>query len=155
MLRPVSTHNKRIADFNTWNGLLILSGVNQNAEADNRVYKSADGNAAIWLGSIDDLWKFGKPVGVGGTWKNTDVKAGEMSDMHLITGFDKKTMLLTTDKDAEIELNIHINHYVTEPVLYKTYKVKAGETLEYKFRKVLVLTGYKLKQTRIVKRQLC
>jgi len=133
MMRPVSTHNKQISDFNTWNGLLVMSGVSKNAAASEHIYKSADGSVALWFGGIDDIWSFGKPVGQGGPWKSSPVKANELSDMYLMTGYDKKSVQLETDKDTQISLFIHINHYLKEPVLYKTFQIKAGEKINYEF----------------------
>ncbi|MEP1489841.1 MAG: hypothetical protein ABJK28_15585 [Algibacter sp.] len=135
MMRPVATHNKQITEFNTWNGLLVLSGVKLEAEASEHVYKSEDGNVALWFGGIDDLWSLGKPVGQGGPWKNSQVKANQLSDMYLMTGYDDKTLELESDVDTEFELYIHVNHYLDTPVLFKTFKVKAGEKLTYKFPK--------------------
>ncbi|MBJ6366995.1 hypothetical protein [Snuella sedimenti] len=133
MMRPVSTHGKQISEFNTWNGLLVLSGVKKEAKASENVYVSEDGEASLWFGGIDDIWSFGKPIGEGGPWKNSKVKANELSDMYLMTGYDKKALTLKVDKDAEITLLIHINHYLDEPVEYKTFSLKAGETFEHKF----------------------
>jgi hypothetical protein len=133
MMRPVSTHNKQIADFNTWNGLFVMSGIKKNAPTSEHIFKSADGNLALWFGGIDDIWKFGKPVGEGGPWKNKAVKANEVSDMYLMTGYDKKTVQLESDKDTQISLFIHINHYLEKPVLFKTFSVKAGEKITYEF----------------------
>ncbi|TAD86156.1 MAG: hypothetical protein EAY75_09315 [Bacteroidetes bacterium] len=133
MMRPISTHNKQISDFNTWNGLLVMSGIKNNTAASEHVFRTKDGSLALWFGGIDDIWSFGKPVGVGGPWKNNHVKANELSDMYLMTGYDKKTLHLETDKDSQISLFIHINHYLKEPVLFKTFSVKAGEKLEYEF----------------------
>ncbi|MEO9511856.1 MAG: hypothetical protein ABJN84_08815 [Flavobacteriaceae bacterium] len=135
MMRPVTTHNKQIVDFNTWNGLLVLSGVKLNAKVSEQVYISDDGNTALWFGGIDDLWSLGKPVGVGGPWKNSQVKANEMSDMYLMTGYDEKTVALESDVDTEFQLYIHINHYLDEPVLFKTFVLKGGEKITYKFPK--------------------
>ncbi|MDY7393998.1 hypothetical protein UMM65_01985 [Aureibaculum sp. 2210JD6-5] len=133
MMRPVATHNKQISDFNTWNGLLVLSGVKKNAPKSEHVYKSEDNNVGLWFGGIDDLWKLGKPRGEGGPWKNTNVKAAELSDPYLMTGYDKKTLKLVVDKDMEVELYIHISHYTNEPVLYKTFSLKANEAFNYEF----------------------
>ncbi len=133
MMRPVSTHNKQISDFNTWNGLLVMSGIKKTAKASEHIYKSADGNIALWFGGIDDIWSFGKPVGEGGVWKNSAVKANALSDMYLMTGYDKKSLRLESDIDTEIALYIHINPYLKEPVLFKTFSVKAGEKLVYEF----------------------
>jgi hypothetical protein len=133
MMRPISTHGKQISEFNTWNGLLVLTGVKENAEVSEHVYKSDDGNIGLWFGGIDDIWSFGKPLGEGGPWKDTIVKAGELSDMYLMTGYDKKSLQLQADEDVEVSLYIHINHYLKEPVLFKTFSLKAGETLDYEF----------------------
>jgi len=133
MMRPVATHNKQITEFNTWNGLLVLSGVKLDAEASEHVYKSDDGNVALWFGGIDDLWSLGKPVGEGGPWKNSQVKANQLSDMYLMTGYDQKSVVLESDVDTQFELLIHINHYSDQPVLFKTFDIKAGQKITYKF----------------------
>ncbi len=39
-MRPVTTHNKRIMDYGTWNGLLVISGLKAGAKASNHVYKT-------------------------------------------------------------------------------------------------------------------
>ncbi len=132
-LRPISSHQKKIADFATWNGLLVMSGVGQNATEDGHVYKSKDGEEALWFGGIDDLWKLGKPVGVGGPWKEAKVKAGEPSDPYLMTGYDKKHLELTTDKAVEITLEVDFDHFGYYP--YKTFRLSAGETVKFDFRK--------------------
>ena len=131
-MRPVATHNKQISDFATWNGLLVLSGLKADAPESNHVYQSSDGHTSLWFGGIDDLWKFGKPVGVGGPWKNTTVKANTPSDPYLMTGYDKKTLELTSDKDCEITVEIDIDHWTSfHP--YKTFTLKAGEPLTHEF----------------------
>jgi hypothetical protein len=133
MMRPISTHGKQISDFNTWNGLLVLSGVKNGEKSSEHIYTSADGQTSLWLGGIDDLWSFGKPVGEGGPWKNTRVNANELSDMYLMTGYDKKTLTLKADKDTKVSLLIHVNHYLDEPMEYKTFDLKAGEEHVFQF----------------------
>ena len=133
MMRPVSTHGKQISDFNTWNGLLVLAGVKQGAVDSEHVFTSKNCKTSLWFGGIDDIWNFGKPVGEGGPWKNTKVKAQELSDKYLMTGYDNKTLMLTADKDTKVTLLVHVNHYLEEPMEYKTFELKAGETVEYKF----------------------
>lgn len=133
MLRPVASHNYYIYDYNSWNGLLVLSGIDKNAKASNSVYMNPDKTAALWFGGIDDLWKLGKPVGKGGPWKNTLVKAGAMSDPYLMTGYDKKTLVLESDCDANVTLWLSVAHGLKEPVNYKTFSLKKGEKLVYTF----------------------
>ena len=80
------------------------------------------------LGVVDDLWKFGKPRGCGGPWLQTRVAAGVPSDPFLMTGFDRKRVMLTADEDVEITLEIDLTGMGNWARL-KTYKVKKGETL--------------------------
>ncbi len=133
MMRPVSSHNYYIDDYNTWNGLLVMSGVDRNAKPSNSVYMNSDKTAGLWFGSIDDLWKLGKPVGCGGPWMNTAVKGGTMSDPYLMTGYDKKSLTLKADRDVKVTLWLSVSHYLNDKVKYKEFALKAGEKLEYVF----------------------
>jgi hypothetical protein len=134
-MRPVATHNKQISDFNTWNGLLMISGVRADAPVSTHIIKDAGNKVALWIGGVDDIWKFGHPVGEGGPWKDTQVTANVVSDMYLMTGYDKKTLKLTADKDVNITVMLYTTHYATTPVVYKTFAVKAGQTLVHEFPK--------------------
>ena len=131
-MRPISTHNKQISDFTTWNGLLVLAGLKRSSSPSERVFTSPNGKTALWLGGIDELWKFGKPVGVGGPWKNSLVKAGAPSDPYLMTGYDQKTLMLESDKNCTVTAEIDIDHW-TGFHPFKTFTLKAGSRLSYKF----------------------
>lgn len=133
MMRPVASHSYYIDDFNTWNGLLAFTGIRRDAKPSNSVYMNADKSAALWFGSIEDIWKMGKPTGKGGPWMNADVKKGQMSDPYLMTGYDKKTLTLKADKDVSVTLWLSVSHYLDEPVRYKTFSLKAGQELVYRF----------------------
>jgi hypothetical protein len=149
-MRPVCTHNKQISDFTTWNGLLVLAGLKADAKASNHVYTTEDGQTALWFGGIDDLWKFGKPVGVGGPWKQSDVKAGVPSDPYLMTGYDKKTLELTADRDCIITVEVDVDHW-TEFHPFKSFEVKAGEKLTYEFPEGFVAHWVRVKADKDVK----
>jgi hypothetical protein len=133
MIRPVSTHNRQITDFATWNGLLLMSGIQLDNSNSEHIIKNKTEDAALWVGGIDDIWKFGKPVGEGGVWKNSAVKANEPSDIYLMTGYDHKTVTLTADKDVEITLSVYHTHYSNNPVVYKTFKLKANKAISHTF----------------------
>ena len=133
MMRPVAMHNRQISDFATWNGLLVMSGIKTEAQTSEHIIKNASGDLALWIGGIDDIWKFGKPVGEGGVWKESSIKAGERSDRFLMTGYDKKTVEMTADKDTELTLYVYTAHYLEEAVPYKTFILKAGESLTHTF----------------------
>ncbi|MBQ4195914.1 MAG: hypothetical protein II622_07370, partial [Thermoguttaceae bacterium] len=74
------------------------------ASDSDRVVRSDDGKCALWLGAVDDLWSFGKPVGRGAVWQNTAVHAGEASDPMLATGFDRKTLILENRSDKPVDV---------------------------------------------------
>lgn len=131
MMRPVASHSYMIDDFNTWNGLLVLTGISADAPASNHIWRKGD--AAVWFGGIDDLWKLGKPVGVGGPWKKTAVQADKLSVPYLMTGYDHKELTLSADKSVTVELWLDVAHYTNKPVLYKSFKLKAGEAQTFVF----------------------
>ncbi len=133
MMRPVSSHSYYIDDYNTWNGLLVMSGIKKEARVSNSIYMNPQKTVGLWFGSIDDLWKLGKPVGHGGPWMNTTVKAGVMSDPYLMTGYDRKVLRLKSDRDATVTLWLSVSHYLKEKVNYKEFTLKAGEELTYLF----------------------
>ncbi len=63
MMRPVATHQRKIIDFNTWNGLFVMTGVRKTSKPSKHILKNEEHDAGVWIGGIDDVWKFGKPVG--------------------------------------------------------------------------------------------
>ena len=102
-LRPIATDGKLIVDYAAYRGLLVLAGVKASPEGDSdRIVRSEDGECALWLGAIDELWRFGKPVGRGHVWRESAVKANEPSDPILATGFDRKRVVITNHSDAPV-----------------------------------------------------
>lgn len=132
-LRPVCTHNLRIHDYCSYRGLFIMTGVSADAPASNKhLIRSSDGKAALWAGAIDDVWKMGKPRGTGGPWKNSMVKAGEISDPYLMTGYDKKSLMLSSDKDANVTAEIDLTGDGNW-VGWKEFPLKAGTPVDETF----------------------
>jgi hypothetical protein len=129
-MRPVSTHNKKIIDFASWRGLVILSGTKHNAVPDGHYFPSQQGNG-LWFGAVDDLWKLGKPRGEGAIWKNTTVTANTPSWPYLMTGYDKKTVSITTDTNVNITLQVNIDLVGWHQ--YKTIPTIAGQTIVHVF----------------------
>jgi hypothetical protein len=136
-LRPVATHNRLVHDFCSYRGLLVLSGVAQDAPATNKhILRSDDGKAALWAGTIDDIWKLGKPRGEGGPWHQTKVKAGKPSDPYLITGYDQKILQLRFDdpKNANLHITAQIDiHGDGTWVDYQKFFLENSETIGHEF----------------------
>lgn len=133
-LRAITTHNRRIKDYGSYRGLFVMSGLKTDAAADKNVIRSEDGKAALWVGVVDDLWKFGKPRGFGGPWKDTPVKAGVPSDPYLMTGFDKKTLQLSHSASENVNITLELDVTGTgDWVSYQTFEVPAGKEIGFEF----------------------
>ncbi len=132
LVRPIASHEKQITDYCSWNGLLVLAGVRSGAEPGGHIFADPDNDISLWLGGIDDLWKFGKPVGKGGPWKNSRIAGGDPSDAYLMTGYDKKTLTLLSDRDTAVTIEVDVDHQ-SGWHQYRTLNLKAGEGLTYAF----------------------
>jgi hypothetical protein len=159
-IKPISTHNKRLTDFCPWRGLVAIAGCKSDLPGDTEHLRlSNDGKVGLWLGDYDDLWKLGKPSGVGGPLKDSDVKAFIPSDPYLMTGYDKKKLHLShrsqTPVDFSIEVCVIMNLIAVsdEFGIWNTYKkltVQPGEILEFNFP-----DGFSAHWVRLVINQKC
>ena len=69
---------------------MILSGMNANDCGNKRMVVSDDKKLTLWVGTIDDLWELGKPVGSGGPWVDAQIESDEYSDPYLIGFYDER-----------------------------------------------------------------
>lgn len=130
-VRAVATHGGRIHDYCSYRGLLVLSGIDAAAGASQHIVRSEDGQAAVWVGAVDDLWAFGKSRGEGGPWKNTAVKADTPSDAYLMTGFDKKALTLSQEGADAVAMTLELD--LTGTGVWRTfgtYRVESGKTVQ-------------------------
>lgn len=133
-IRPVSTHRLQIADYCSYRGLLIMTGLKPDAKAGKHILRTADGQAGLWAGTIDDLWRLGKPRGQGGPWHETAVKAGESSDPYLAWAYDRRRLALS--HSAKEAVSIRVEADLTGDglwVTHKSFEVPAGKAVEYEF----------------------
>jgi hypothetical protein len=134
-VRPIASHEWRIHDYASWRGLLVMSGIAAEAPAHNRhIIRSEDNQVAVWVGAIDDLWRLGRPIGEGGPWQDTVIKAGEPSDPYLLTGYEKKTLWLSHAAAGPVEFKVEVDLTGTGLwVVYQTWKVPADQKIEHIF----------------------
>jgi hypothetical protein len=130
-IRPISTHNLDIHDYCSHNGLLLFTGIDAKTNGDH-IFRSPDGKAALWAGVVDDLWKLGKPRGIGGPWKDTDVQVNAPSDPYLMTAFDQKSVELAADDVSTITLEVDVDGTGLW-VPYKSFKLKEGKKVSHTF----------------------
>lgn len=134
-VRPVASHNFAIADYASYRGMMVFTGINHAAAKNNpHVVFSEDGNAAVWAGTIDDIWKMGKPVGHGGPLSATEVKAGEPSDPFLIGFYDRRDMTLSHSSTGTVNFTVEVDPTGDgQWFTYATYEIAGGQTVEHRF----------------------
>ncbi|QDU29842.1 hypothetical protein ETAA8_49570 [Anatilimnocola aggregata] len=133
-VRPVATHNRRIHDYCSYRGLLVVSGIEAGDTKNPHLITSDDGLCKLWVGAVDDLWKFGKPRGVGGPWKQTKVTAKEVSDPYLMTGYDQKRLTIEHGAAKAVTFRIEADFTGTGTwSKYEEVEVPAGAALKHVF----------------------
>ncbi len=133
-VRPVATHRLHVMDYCSYRGMLVLAGVCANAAANPHIVRSDDGKAAVWLGTIDDLWKLGKPTGVGGPWQNSAVKAGKPSDAYLLWGYDDRRLTLTHSSTEPVAFRVEVDLTGEgDWVAHKSFTIEPGQSANYAF----------------------
>ncbi len=132
-MRPIATHGRRITDYCSFRGLLVLAGLAPDARGEHIVH-SDDGKAALWLGAVDDLWSFGKPRGEGGPWKDSAVTAGQPSDPYLMTNYDRKSLTLFHDGKELVNIAVEVD-FLGDGSFHEFAKltVPPGQPLDFEF----------------------
>lgn len=132
-VRPVATHGLRVSDYCSYRGLLVISGVDLAAAGENRhLIRSTDGKTGLWVGAIDDLWELGKPVGKGGPWNGTKIKADEPSDPYLMTGYDEKELTISTEAATTVTVEVDLTG-MGDWVVYRAFELAAGAEQKHQF----------------------
>ena len=134
-IRPIASSNFRIFDYTSYRGMLILTGIDPQAVKGNpHIVSSDDGKAVVWAGVIDDLWKIGKPVGEGGPWKNSAVKAGIASDPYLIGFYDQRKLSISHQSKKPVTFTIQVEPIGHGPWMnYKMVTVAPGQSFNFTF----------------------
>ncbi|WP_425614761.1 hypothetical protein NA78x_004638 [Anatilimnocola sp. NA78] len=133
-VRPVTTHNRRVHDYCSYRGLLVMSGIAATETKNPHVITSDDGLCKLWVGVVDDLWKFGKPRGVGGPWRQTKVEAKQPSDPYLMTGYDQKRLTIEHDSPNSISMRLEVDYSGTGNwSTYETLEVAPGAVVKHAF----------------------
>ncbi|SDD92721.1 hypothetical protein SAMN02799630_03074 [Paenibacillus sp. UNCCL117] len=133
-IQPICTHNKLIYDFCSWRGLLALSGVRSDGVPDEHTIYDEKGEIGLWLGSVDELRKFGAPAGTGGPWKGSAVRAGQPSDPYLMLGYMNKSLKLSHEGADTIHVLVEVDVQGDDNwVTYAKFAVPAGQEHRHTF----------------------
>jgi hypothetical protein len=132
-IRPISSHQLGISDFTSYRGLLVMTGIEPGV-SNPHIIRSSDGKAAVWAGTIDDLWKLGKPTGKGGPWLESTVKAGVASDPYLFAGYDHKRLELSNKGSNKATFTVQLDPTGEgDWVDYQQFELGANESKEHQF----------------------
>lgn len=132
-IRPIASHHHRINDYCSYRGLMVMTGIEGGAN-NPHIIRSNDGLAAVWVGAIDDLWQLGKVRGNGGPCLNTPLRANMPSDPYLMTGYDRKEIILAHSFLGTGAMRVEID--ITGKGDWKTYRVfnvGQGKSKRYAF----------------------
>jgi len=134
-VRPVCSHQFAIYDYASYRGMLMMTGIRHSEGKKNpHIIYSEDGLAAVWAGVIDDLWKMGKPVGYGGPWVNSKVKAGVPSDPFLIGFYDERDMKLSHKSMDAVTFRVEVDPTGDgQWFRYGEFTAAPGQTIEHRF----------------------
>lgn len=133
-IRPIASHDFRIHDYASYRGMLVITGIDVNTKSGDHIIRSKDGKAAVWVGTIDDLWEAGKPVGHGGPWKDSEIEANIPSDPYLIGFYDKRSLEISHSLSEPVTFKIEVEPIGHGPwMLYKEVIVKPGEIFKHEF----------------------
>jgi hypothetical protein len=133
-VRPIASHTLAIHDYASYRGMLVMTGIDKKNTTNEHIITSDDGKASVWLGTIDDLWKLGKPRGTGGPWSATQTKAQVASDPYLIGFYDQKRLELRHESKEAVTFSIQLDAIGHGPwMTYRTVTVKPNEVFSYTF----------------------
>lgn len=133
-VRPVTTHHKHISDYASWRGLFVIAGLTSSAATNGHVFRSDDGQAALWFGNVDDLWRMGAPAGTGGPWKDSAVAANTASDPYLMLGYERKVLELSHSAASAVTFTVEVDVAADNTWSeYARFTVQPGQTLKHIF----------------------
>jgi hypothetical protein len=126
-IQPIARHLRLVPDFCSFRGLLVLAG----DQTDQSVGQPQSG---LWMGHLDELWRWGKPQGWGGPWWEDRVESGAVSDPFLMTGFDKKTLHLTQTGASSAAFTVEVDFLGNGTWrLYRTFTVEGDGYVHHEF----------------------
>ena len=106
-LKPIATPGRRISDFCSWRGMLVMTGVDATEDGPHTL-RAPDGTG-LWFGNVDDLWRMGTPRGTGGPLKETFLYKNQASEPFLLLGYRTIALALEHDGAGTIRLTVDVD----------------------------------------------
>ncbi len=140
-IAPRSNYLKVIGDFCRW-GERVVFGCDDSAQAEflnTRSFKAAHGaprqsNSNLWFVEPEKLDQFGPVIGRGSVWLRDDLKAGEVSDPYLFSGYDHRQLHLYHESESTVTFTVEIDREGhNEWQLLRKFSVPSGKALSHVF----------------------
>ena len=88
----------------------------------------------MWAGTIDDLWKLGKPGGQGGPWFKSSLMKGDVSDPYLFGGYQQRKLEMVNHGSTRMTIRLQADA-TGDGVWFdhKTFVLSPGQRLTHVF----------------------
>lgn len=140
-IEPRSNYLKVIGDFCRWDDRIVF-GCDDTAKSEFlnvRSFKAAhaaskQSNSSLWFVEPGKLDKLGPVIGRGSVWLRDDVKANQVSDAYLFSGYDLRLLHLNHSSADDVVFTIEIDRTGTnEWQALQQITVPAGGSVAYSF----------------------
>ncbi len=115
-IAPRSNYLKVVGDFCRWNDRVVL-GCDDSAKSEflnKRAFKAKDGsprqsNSNLWFVSPNRLDELGPAIGRGSVWLRDDVRANQVSEPYLFSGYDHRQLHLTHGSEHVVTFKLEVD----------------------------------------------
>lgn len=116
-IAPRSNYLKVVGDFCRWNDSIVL-GCDDSAKSEflnTRGFKAkhaapGQSNSNLWFIEPTRLDRLGPAIGRGSVWLRDDLRAGEVSDPYLFSGYDHRQLHLTHTGREPARFTLEVDH---------------------------------------------
>jgi hypothetical protein len=115
-IAPRSNYLKVIGDFARWQDRIVF-GCDDSAQKEflnSRSFKAPDGapvqsNSNLWFVDPEKIDQLGPVLGRGSVWLRDDLKAGQISDPYLFSGYDYRMMTIKHGNPKPVRFTLEID----------------------------------------------
>jgi hypothetical protein len=115
-IRPRSAYLKVIGDFTRWNNQLVF-GCDDSAQREFLNKRKAKGNiegpgqsnSNLWFTPLNQPDQLGPNTAEGAVWLNENIKAGELSEPFLFSGWARRSVWIQNNGDREVSFNFEVD----------------------------------------------
>ena len=115
-IAPRSNYLKVIGDFARWKAQVVFrcDDSAQKEFLNHRPFKSAQSaprqsNSNLWFVEPERIDRLGPAIGRGSVWLRDDLKAGDVSEPYLFSGYDYRMMVIRHDTPRPVKFTLEVD----------------------------------------------